>query len=153
TREKPGVPANLGHMADKDRERERRRGVIYSIGPSPKDVDWIWIGTDDGLVHVTRDGGKKWENITPPELNSWSKVTQIDAGHFDSATAYVSVSRFRLDDLKPYIYRTHDGGKTWQKIVRGLPENASVNVVREDPVRKGLLYAGTERQVWVSFDD
>ena len=153
TREKPGVPANLGRMADVDPERDRHRGVIYSIGPSPKDVNLIWVGTDDGLVHVTRDSGKKWQDVTPPELAPWSKVTQIDAGHFDPATAYISVSRFRLDDLKPYIYRTHDGGKSWQKIVRGLPENASVNVVREDPVRKGLLYAGTERQVWVSFDD
>jgi photosystem II stability/assembly factor-like uncharacterized protein len=153
TREKPGVPANLGRMADKDPERDRHRGVIYSIGPSPKDVNLIWVGTDDGLVHVTRDGGKKWDDVTPPEMAAWSKVTQIDAGHFDPATAYISVSRFRLDDLKPYIYRTHDGGKTWQKIVRGLPENAPVNVVREDPARKGLLYAGTERQVWFSRDD
>jgi photosystem II stability/assembly factor-like uncharacterized protein len=153
TREKPGVPANLGRMADKDPQRDRHRGVIYSIGPSPEDVNLIWVGTDDGLVHVTPDGGKTWGNVTPSELTPWSKVTQIDAGHFDKATAYISVSRFRLDDLRPYIYRTHDSGKSWQKIVQGLPENASVNVVREDPVRKGLLFAGTERQVWVSFDD
>ncbi len=151
TRENPGTPANLGHMADAD--RGPHRGVIYAIAPSPKDVDLIWAGTDDGLVHVTRDGGKTWQNVTPADLSPWSKVTQIDASHFDPATAYVSVSRFRLDDLSPYIFRTHDGGKTWRKIVAGLPGNAPVNVVREDPVRKGLLFAGTERQVWVSFDD
>jgi hypothetical protein len=151
TREDPGTPASLGHLADKD--TARHRGVIYSIAPSPKDVNVIWIGTDDGLIHVTRDGGKTWQNVTPPELTPWSKVTQLDASHFDAATVYASVSRFRLDDLKPYVYRTHDGGKTWRKITGGLPDNASVNTVREDPERKGLLFAGTERQVWVSFDD
>src|SRR5205814_3961044 len=104
-------------------------------------------------IQVTRDGGRTWQNVTPPEMTPWSKVTQLDASHFDTATVYASVSRFRLDDIKPYIYRTHDGGKTWQKIVNGLPENASVNAVREDPERRGLLFAATERQVWVSFDD
>ena len=151
TREDPGVPPNLGHLADKD--TARHRGVIYAIAPSPRDAAVIWAGTDDGLIHFTRDGGKTWQNVTPPELAPWSKVTQIDASHFDTATAYASVSRFRLDDLKPYVYRTHDGGKTWRKIVAGLPENAPVNTVREDPRTKGLLFAGTERQVWVSFDD
>ncbi len=151
TREDPGSPPSLGHLADKD--TGKHRGVIYSIAPSPKDVNTIWAGTDDGLVHVTRDAGKTWRNVTPPELTPWSKVTQMDASHFDAETVYASVSRFRLDDLKPYIYRTHDGGKTWTKIVGGLPENAPVNTVREDPERKGLLFAGTERQVWVSLDD
>ena len=151
TREDPGTPPNLGHLADKD--TAKHRGVIYSIAPSPKDAATIWVGTDDGLIHVTRDGGKSWKNVTPPEMTPWSKVTQMDASRFDAETVYASVSRFRLDDLKPYIYRTRDGGKTWHKIVTGLPENASVNTVREDPQRKGLLFAGTERQVWVSFDD
>ncbi len=153
TRPDPGIPPNLGTLADADRGRAAHRGVIYAIAPSPRDVDLIWAGTDDGLVQVTQDGGKTWRNVTPPELSPWSKVTQIDASHFDPATAYVSVSRLRLDDLSPYVFRTHDGGKTWQKIVTGLPDNAPVNVVREDPVRKGLLFAGTERQVWVSLDD
>src|SRR5262249_52838086 len=141
TREDPGVPPNLGIYAEQ--AKGDHRGVIYSIGPSPKDAATIWAGTDDGLVHVTRDGGKTWKNVTPPELTAWSKVTQIDASHFDAETAYVSVSRFRLDDLKPYVYRTHDGGKSWTKIVAGLPDNTPVNVVREDPVRKGLLFCGT----------
>jgi len=151
TREDPGKPPNLGHLADKD--TAKHRGVIYSIAPSPRDAATIWVGTDDGLIHVTRDGGKSWKNVTPLEMTPWSKVTQMDASRFDAETVYASVSRFRLDDLKPYIYRTRDGGKTWHKVVTGLPENASVNAVREDPQRKGLLFAGTERQVWVSFDD
>ncbi|MBZ5538577.1 MAG: glycoside hydrolase, partial [Acidobacteriia bacterium] len=151
TRKDPGIPPSIG-IYDKDAARAEHRGVIYSIAPSPKDVNLIWIGTDDGLIQLTRDGGTTWKDVTPPELKPWSKVTQMDAGHFDPLTAYASVSRFRLDDLHPYIYRTHDGGKTWQKITNGLPEDP-VDVVREDPVRKGLLFAGTERQVYVSFDD
>jgi photosystem II stability/assembly factor-like uncharacterized protein len=151
TREDPGKPASLGRLTDKD--KTVHRGVIYSIAPSPKDVNRIWVGTDDGLIHVTRDGGRTWSDVTPPEMTPWSKVTQLEASRFDSSVAYASVSRFRLDDLKPYIYRTRDGGRTWKKIVAGLPENASVNTVREDPRKKGLLFAGTERQVWVSFDD
>jgi len=153
TRESPGTPASLGRLADNDPERGKHRGVVYALAPSPKDVNLLWAGTDDGVIQVTRDGGRTWQNVTPPEMTPWSKVTQLDASHFDAATVYASVSRFRLDDLKPYIYRTHDGGKTWQKIVNGLPDNASVNAVREDPERRGLLFAATERQVWVSLDD
>ena len=152
TREDPGSPASLGSSGSRSRQGQRR-GVIYSIAPSPKDANLIWIGTDDGLIQVTRDGGKNWQNVTPPELTPWSKIAQMDASHFDIATAYAAVNRFRLDDLHPYIYRTHDGGKTWQKIVNGLPDNDPVNTVREDPVRRGLLFAGTERRVYVSLDD
>ncbi|HEY7113225.1 MAG TPA: glycoside hydrolase [Thermoanaerobaculia bacterium] len=150
TREDPGVPANLGVYAEK---AKAPRGVIYAIGPSPKDGGTIWAGTDDGYVQVTRDGGRSWKNVTPPDMTPWSKVTQIDASHFDAGTAYVSVSRFRLDDLAPYVYRTKDGGATWKKITAGLAGDAPVNVVREDPERAGLLFAGTERGVSVSFDD
>jgi hypothetical protein len=127
--------------------------VIYSIAPSPKEVNLIWVGTDDGLIQVTRTGGREWRDVTPPELTPWSKLAQMDASHFDTSTLYAAVNRFRLDDLRPYIYRTHDGGKTWQKIVDGLPDNEPVNSIREDPERKGLLFAGTERSVYVSFDD
>ncbi len=153
TRDDPGVPATLGPFVEADPAKGKHRGVIYSIAPSPKDANLIWAGTDDGLVHVTHDGGKNWQNVTPKELTPWSKLAQMDASHFDTVTAYAAVNRFRLDDLHPYIYRTHDGGKTWQKIVNGLPENEPVNTVREDPERKGLLFAGTERTVYVSWDD
>lgn len=152
-REDPGVPPNLGEFAAADPTHTKHRGVIYSIAPSPKDRNLVWVGTDDGLIHLTRDGGKSWSNVTPPELTPWSKVAQMDASHFDTQTAYAAVNRFRLDDLHPYIYRTHDGGKNWQKITTGLPDNEPVNTVREDPERKGLIFAGTERSIYVSFDD
>ena len=153
TREDPGVPPNLGVFVGSDPAKGKHRGVIYSIAPSPKDANLIWIGTDDGLIQVTHDGGKNWQNATPPELTPWSKLAQMDASRSDTATVYAAVNRFRLDDLHPYIYRTHDDGKTWQKVVTGLPENEPVNTVREDPERKGLLFAGTERSVYFSFDD
>jgi photosystem II stability/assembly factor-like uncharacterized protein len=153
TREDPGVPTSFGVFAESDRDKGKHRGVIYSLAPSPKDVNLVWAGTDDGLVHVTHDGGKTWQNVTPPDLTTWSKVAQMDASHFDTATVYAAVNRFRLDDLHPYIYRTHDGGKSWTKIVNGIPDDEPVNTVREDYERKGLLFAGTERTVYVSFDD
>jgi photosystem II stability/assembly factor-like uncharacterized protein len=151
TRETPGVPPSVGSLAPKN--AESKRGVIYALAPSFRAVDTLWAGTDDGLIWITRDGGKKWNDITPRDLTPWSKVTQISTSHFDDETAYASVSRFRINDLHPYIYRTHDGGKTWQLITTGLPDFGPVDTVREDPVRKGLLFAGTENAVWVSFDD
>jgi photosystem II stability/assembly factor-like uncharacterized protein len=153
SRPSPGIPASLGSLAAKDEYAAKVRGVIYALAPSFKDVKTLWAGTDDGLIWITRNGGKNWSNITPPELEPWSKVTQISASHFDNDTAFASVSRFRIDDLHPYIYRTRDGGKTWQKTVSGLPDAGPVDTVREDPVAKGLLFAGTENGVWVSFDD
>jgi photosystem II stability/assembly factor-like uncharacterized protein len=152
TREDPGSPATLGPFVADDSAKGKHRGVIYSIAPSPRDANLIWAGTDDGLIQVTRDGGKNWQNVTPKELTPWSKLAQMDASHFDTSTAYAAVNRFRLDDLHPYIYRTHDAGKTWQLVVNGLP-NEPVNTVREDPERKGLLFAGTERTVYISWDD
>jgi len=109
--------------------------------------------TDDGLIHVTHDGGKNWKDVTPPQLTPWSKVSIMEASHTDVNTAYAAVNRFRLDDLRPHIYRTKDGGKTWTEIVKGISDNEVVNTVKEDHVRKGLLFAGTERRVWVSFND
>jgi len=149
----PGIPASLGKLADKDPQADKPRGVIYSLAPSYQTINTIWAGTDDGLIWITRDAGKNWNDITPLELTAWGKVTQLDASRFDDDTVYASVSRFRIDDQRPYIYRTHDGGKTWQKITNGLPDNAPVDTVRADPVRKGLLFAGSETSVWVSFDD
>jgi photosystem II stability/assembly factor-like uncharacterized protein len=153
TREDPGMPPSLGVFVASDEAKGRHRGVIYSLAPSPRDVNLIWAGTDDGLVQVTHDGGKNWQNVTPPDLTPWSKLAQMDASHFDTSTAYVAVNRIRLDDLDPYIYRTHDGGRSWQKIIHGLPDDAPVNTVREDPERKGLLFAGSEHTVYVSLDD
>jgi photosystem II stability/assembly factor-like uncharacterized protein len=153
TRENPGVPPSVGDQASLKPDAGKQRGAIYALAPSFTNVNTLWAGTDDGLVWITRDAGKNWKNITPPALTPWSKVTQISASHFDDETAYVSVSRFRIDDLRPYIYRTHDGGKTWQEITNGVPADAPADTVREDPVRKGLLFAGTETSVWVSFDD
>jgi photosystem II stability/assembly factor-like uncharacterized protein len=152
TRQRYDVPASIGVYSKPEMATMPRRGVIYTVAPSYKEINVIWAGTDDGLIHVTRDGGRTWANVTPPALTSWSKVSIIDAGHFDAETAYAAVNRFRLDDLRPHIYRTHDGGKTWTEIVNGLPDDP-VNVVREDPQRKGLLFAGSERAVYVSFDD
>ncbi|MBC5816631.1 MAG: glycoside hydrolase [Candidatus Eremiobacteraeota bacterium] len=152
TRKNPGVNSSLGAFSQIAAKRARR-GVIYSLAPSPLRGAIIWAGTDDGLLWRTADGGRIWRNVTPPSLTAWSKVAQLDASHFDTNTAYAAINRFRLDDLHPYIYRTHDGGKTWQSITSGLPNDASVNTVREDPVQRGLLFAGTEHSVFVSFDD
>ena len=153
SREKTEVPASIGVYRNAEMEKMARRGVIYTVAPSFQDLLTIWAGTDDGLIHVTRDGGKTWKNVTPPELTSWSKVSLMEASHFDNMSVYAAVNRFRLDDLKPHIFRTHDGGKTWKRIVAGIPENEVVNAVREDPKRKGLLYAATERAVYFSLDD
>ncbi len=151
TRENPGAPSSVGTLVNKGMEKQR--GVIYALAPSFKELNTLWAGTDDGLIWTTRDGGKNWNDITPKELTPWSKVTQISASHFDEQTAYASVSRFRINDMHPYIYRTRDGGKTWTLITKGLPDFGPVDTVREDPVRKGLLFAGTENSVLVSFDE
>ena len=130
-----------------------RRGVIYTVAPSYKDVNTIWAGTDDGLIHVTRDGGKSWQNVTPPELKSWAKVSLIDAGRFDANTAYAAINTFRLDDLRPHIYRTHDGGKTWKEIVKGIARRRHRQLRSRRPDAKGLLFCGTEQAVYFSIDD
>jgi len=152
TRETYEVPASVAAYGDAAKQQATRRGVVYAIGPSRRNVNVLWAGTDDGLIHLTRDGGKNWKNVTPPAMTPWSKVAQLDASHFDDDTVYAAVNRLRLDDLKPHIYRTHDGGATWTETVRGLPDGP-VNAVREDPVRKGLLFAATELAVFVSFND
>jgi photosystem II stability/assembly factor-like uncharacterized protein len=151
TREAPGVPPSVGAL--RTAKAGTQRGAIYAASPSPIQDGLIWAGTDDGLIWVTHDAGKNWQNVTPPALTPWSKVTQIEASHFDPQAAYASVSRFRIDDLEPYIYRTRDGGRTWTAVTAGLPPDAPVNTVREDPVRRGLLFAGTEKNVWLSLDD
>lgn len=152
TRETWEVPASVGIYMSEDLKKMPRRGVIYTVAPSYKTIQTIWAGTDDGLIHITRDGGKNWKNITPSDVTSWSKVSMIEASHFDDQTAYAAVNRIRCDDMNPHIYKTHDGGKTWEEIVVGLAKDP-INTVREDPVVKGLLYAGSERMVYYSLDD
>jgi len=151
TRKTWDVPASVGKFTAA--AKPTQRGVIYTIAPSFQNINRIWAGTDDGLIHLTTDGGKTWNDITPSSVTAWQKISIIDAGHFDANTAYAAVNTLRLDDNRPHIYRTHDSGKTWKEIVKGIPDGQTVNVVREDPKRKGLLFAGTERAVYVSFDD
>ncbi len=151
SREKTGQPPSVPELTPK--QQDERRGVIYSVAASYKTTQTIWAGTDDGLVWITRDGGSHWTNITPPGIAAWSKIAQIDASRFDDNTAYVAVNGMRINDLRPHAYVTHDGGRTWKDISAGLPDDAPVNAVREDPVQPGLLYAATQRAVWTSFDD
>jgi photosystem II stability/assembly factor-like uncharacterized protein len=127
--------------------------TIFTVAPSRLEKDTIWTGSDDGLVHVTRDGGKSWKNVTPKQMAEWTRVNIIDASPHAAGTAYVAATRYQSDDFKPYIYRTADYGATWTVLGRGIPDTSFVRVVREDPARKGLLYAGTETGVHVSFDD
>lgn len=127
--------------------------TIFAVAESPVKKDLIWVGSDDGLVHITMDGGKNWENVTPKEMPEWSRVSIIEASPHDAASACLAVNRFDLDDYKPYIYKTSDYGKTWKLITKGIPEDAFVRVVREDPKRRGLLYTGTETGVYVSFNN
>jgi photosystem II stability/assembly factor-like uncharacterized protein len=153
TRKTWELPENVGKYRNTPAATVSQRGVIYTIAPSYSDINRIWAGTDDGLIHVTADGGKTWNDVTPPDLKPWAKVSMMDASHSNPLGAYAAINTFRLDDLRPHIYRTQDGGKTWKPIVNGLPAGAIVNTVKEDPKRKGLLFAGTETQVYVSFDD
>ncbi len=133
--------------------KERGFGVVFSIAPSPLKADQIWAGSDTGLLHLTVDGGKTWQDVTPNGVGDWSKIAMIEASHFDPAVAYVAVDRHRLDDRAPHIYRTRDYGKTWQPIVAGIGGQSFVNAIREDTTQKGLLFAGTELGIYVSFDD
>jgi photosystem II stability/assembly factor-like uncharacterized protein len=147
------VPVSVGKYRNEESAQPAQRGVIYTVAPSYVDGRTIWVGTDDGLIYVTRDGGATWQDVTPAALTPWAKVSLMDAGHGDLMTAYAAVNTIRLDDLTPYIYRTHDGGKTWQLITSGIPAGETINAVREDPARHGLLFAGSERATYVSFDD
>jgi photosystem II stability/assembly factor-like uncharacterized protein len=153
TRKTFEVSETVGKFRSQPTAQPTQRGVIYTVAPSPLDVNLIWIGTDDGLVHRTTDGGAHWTDVTPKQLKPWQKISILDAGHFDKNTAYAAVNTLRLDDLRPHIYRTHDGGASWTEVTNGIPTNENTDVVREDPERKGLLFAGTERAVHVSFDD
>ena len=153
TRKTFAVPDTVGKYRSQPTAAATQRGVIYAVAPSPLDVKRIWAGTDDGLIHLTTDGGAHWSDVTPSQLKPWQKISIIDASHFNAGTAYAAVNTIRLDDLRPHIYRTRDSGATWTEITSGIPNNENVNVVREDTERQGLLFAGTERAVYVSVDD
>jgi photosystem II stability/assembly factor-like uncharacterized protein len=153
TRPDPGIPMNLDQAAAAATDRNGKRGVIYAVAPSPLLAPLIWIGTDDGLIQVTPDDGATWRDVTPRAMTPWSRVTGIEASHFDANTAYASIDRHQLQNFAPYIYRTRDQGRSWQPITTGLPDGVYVHVIKEDLVRRGLLFAGTERGAFLSFDD
>jgi photosystem II stability/assembly factor-like uncharacterized protein len=153
TRHDPKTMGDSGGPITHDMNAPEVYGTVFALGPGKRDVNVLWAGSDDGLVHVTRDAGKTWTNVTPKEMPDLGRVSQIDASSFDSGTAYVAVKKPLLNDLSPYAFRTRDYGRTWTPIVRGITANDYVHVVREDTVRRGLLYAGTEHGVYVSFDD
>jgi len=129
--------------------------TIFTVMESPVQAGTIWVGTDDGLVQVTRDGGKNWANVTPSKdmMPEWIQVNSLDASPFEAGTAYVAATMYKYDDYKPYLYKTSDYGKTWKKITNGIPDGAFTRVIREDPNKRGLLYAGTETGIYISFDD
>jgi hypothetical protein len=153
TRHDPKTMGPSGGPITRDMNGPEVYAVIFAVAPSKRTTNVIWTGSDDGIISVTKDGGKTWDRVTPKDMPDFGRVSIIDASAFDSASAYVAVKRFLLDDKAPYIYRTHDFGKTWTKIVNGIKPNDFVHVVREDPTRKGLLYAGAEHGVYVSYDD
>jgi photosystem II stability/assembly factor-like uncharacterized protein len=151
TRQTWEVPSNAGKYAST--VTPAPLGSITALAPSPLDVNVLWAGTGDGLIQVTTDGGAKWTNVGPPEIKAWARIFNMDAGHFDTKTAYAAANTLRLDDINPHLWRTHDGGKTWKEIDNGIAPGAVTNSIREDPRKKGLLYAATDTQVWVSIDD
>jgi hypothetical protein len=140
------VPHEIGRLEDV-------YSTIFTIAPSPLDESLIWAGSDDGLIHLTRNGGKSWTDVTPPAIQRWTRINIIEASPTDPATAYAACNRYQLDEFKPLLYRTHDYGKTWKLITDGIAGDTFVRTIRQDPVRKELLYAGTESGVYVSFDD
>ena len=151
TRKTYELPATIGKYSEPSLAIQR--GVIYSIAPSYVDINRLWIGTDDGVIKTSADGGTTWKDVSPPQLKPWMKVFNMDAGHSDASTLYAAVNTLRLDDMHPHLFRTHDGGRSWTEINAGLEDGGPTSSIREDPKRKGLLYAATERRVYVSFDD
>ena len=151
TRQTWAVPANAGKYAAG--VTPSPQGTITALAPSPTNITVLWAGTDDGNIQVTIDGGLKWTDVTPSQIKPWTRIFNMDAGHFDTLTAYAAANTLRVDDMNPHFWRTHDGGKTWTEIDNGIAPGAVANSIREDPRKKGLLYAATDTQVWVSFDD
>jgi photosystem II stability/assembly factor-like uncharacterized protein len=153
TRKTWTVPDSVGKYKDQKTAQPSQRGVVYTLAPSPVEPNRIWAGTDDGLIQLTVDGGAHWTDVTPKTLAPWQKVSLLEASHSNPQVAYAAINTLRLDDLRPHILRTRDGGKTWTEIVAGLPESGNINAVREDTKRKGLLFAASETAVFASTDD
>ncbi|MDQ2766974.1 MAG: glycoside hydrolase, partial [Gemmatimonadota bacterium] len=151
TRQSWDVPATAGKYAST--VTAHPQGAITALSPSSRNIGVLWAGTDDGNIQVTANGGATWSNVTPAAIKPWTRIFNIESGHFDDRTAYAAANTLRLDDLNPHFWRTHDGGKSWAEIDNGIAPGAVANSIREDPRRKGLLYASTDAQVWVSFDD
>ncbi len=146
------APPNLGKYAKTIKSASKNRAVVYALAPSPLDINTIWAGTDDGQIQVTTDGGKHWKNVTPPQMKPWWAVYGLAASHSERGTAYAAINTMQLDDQSPHLFRTRDFGKHWTEIDNGMPDGEATNVIIEDPERQGLLFAGTETQVYVSFD-
>ena len=153
TRNDKSKQQDSGGPITKDQASIEFYDLIFTVAESPKQKGLIWVGTDDGLIQLTRDDGKSWSNVTPKGLPEWAMVSLIEPSPFDAGTAYTAVDAHKLDNFKPYIFKTTDFGKTWSMLINGLPDGSYVHVVREDPQRQGMLYAGTETGIWVSFDD
>ena len=153
TRNDPRTLGPSGGPITKDQTSVEYYGTVFTIAESPRTAGVIWAGSDDGLIHITRDNGRSWKNVTPRGMPEWMRISIIEASRHAAGTAYAAANRYQIDDMRPYVYRTTDYGSTWQLVTNGIPPNEFVRVVREDPVRRGLLYAGTERGVWVSFND
>ena len=153
TRNDPATLGDSGGPITKDQNGPEIYATIFTVAPSRHEVSTIWTGSDDGLVHITRDGGKTWRNVTPTGMDEFNRISLIEASTHDPAGAYIAARRSQLDDRHPYVYKTHDYGKTWTKIDSGIPENDYAQAVREDTVRRGLLYLGTEHGIYFSFDD
>jgi photosystem II stability/assembly factor-like uncharacterized protein len=153
TRHDPKTLGPSGGPITKDHTGVETYATVFTIAESPKEKGVIWSGSDDGLIYITRNGGQSWTNVTPKDIGDFTRISMIEASPHEAGTAYVAANRYQLDDFRPYIYRTQDYGQTWKRIDSGISATEFIRVVREDPERKGLLFAGTERGVWVSFDD
>src|SRR5665213_953552 len=153
TRHDPSTLGASGGPITKDQTSVEYYGTVFAIAESPVQAGLIWTGSDDGLIYITRDAGKSWTNVTPKDLPEWTRISIIEPSHYTAGTAYVAANRYQLEDMQPYLYKTTDYGKTWTKIVNGIDNTEFTRTIREDPVRRGLLFAGTERDVWVSFND
>ena len=153
TRHDPATMQASGGPITKDQTGVETYATVFTIAPSRQDINTIWTGSDDGFVHVTRDGGKNWQKVNPPDMPDFTRISLIEASPHQNGAAYLAGNRYQRDDRKPYIYKTADFGKTWTKIVNGIPENDFPRAIREDPKRRGLLYVGTENGIYVSFDD